>query len=330
MKVFALTFGDENCPSTNYRLIQFKKLLLNDGIELDHEIAKPFKDFKKLAGYDIVILQKNILSASKIRQIAKHAKRLIYDVDDRIWLRPSKKHSFFTQIRINHRMLTICRCAETCMVANEVIAKDIISYGGKPSVVPMALDGKIWFPKEKENDKVVLGWTGAPANLPFLEKILNPLRNVLNSNPNTRLVIHCGQDPCFENLEYEYIRFIPGKEQDVVRSFDIGLLPLPQNDPFADGKSPIKGIQYIASGVVVVATKTFSAVNLLGNQNDGGEFVRYAETIDDWAKILSQLIRNRNELTHIGKKVRDFFESNYEFSTTYNLLRSVLQNHYMQ
>ena len=90
MKVFALTFGDENCPSTNYRLIQFKKLLINDGIELDHEIAKSFKDFKKLSGYDLVILQKTILSSFKIRRIAKYAKRLIYDADDRIWLRPSK------------------------------------------------------------------------------------------------------------------------------------------------------------------------------------------------------------------------------------------------
>lgn len=58
--------------------------------------------------------------------------------------------------------------------------------------------------------------------------------------------------------------------------------------------------------MLVVATKTISAVNLLGNQNDEAEFVRYAQTIDDWAKILSQLIRNRNELTHIGKKERDF------------------------
>ena len=48
MKVFALTFGDENCPSTKYRLIQYKEHLHKDGIKLEHEIAKPFKDFEKL------------------------------------------------------------------------------------------------------------------------------------------------------------------------------------------------------------------------------------------------------------------------------------------
>lgn len=227
-------------------------------------------------------------------------------------------------------MHKICQCADLCMVANELIANDIREFGGKPIIIPMALDGEVWFPKEKGNEEIVIGWTGAPGNLPFLEAILPSIKIALKTTHNVKFVIHCGKNPYFQDIDYEYFGFEAGKEQEIVRSFDIGLLPLPQNDPFTDGKSPIKGIQYIASGVVVVATKTISAVNLLGNQNNEAEFVKYAETIDDWAKILSQLIRNPNGLTHIGKKGRDFFESNYESSTTYNLLRSVLQNHFTQ
>ena len=79
-----------------------------------------------------------------------------------------------------------------------------------------------------------------------------------------------------------------------------------------------------------MATKTTSAVNLLGGQNNEAEFVKYAKTVNEWGKILSQLIRNSNKLNQIGKVGRDFFESNYESGKTYNLLRSVLQNHYMQ
>ena len=317
MKVFALTFGDENCPSTKYRLIQHKDHLLNDGIELDHEIAKSFKDFKKLSGYDLVILQKTILSSSKIRRIAKYAKRLIYDADDRIWLRPLRKHNFFTQIRINHRMRTICRYAETCMVANEVIAKDIISYGGKPSVVPMALDGKIWFPKDEQREKIVIGWTGAPENLPFLEKIKQPLRDVLVTNPHVELVIHCGKDPCFKNLNYQYIPFIPGREQDVVRSFDIGLLPLPAEDPFTDGKSPIKGIQYLASGLAIISAKTHSSKNIFKNLDS----VQYAECEKNWFEIISSTITQKKKMIKYGQESRQFFKENYELLSTNKTLR---------
>ena len=317
MKVFALTFGDENCPSTKYRLIQYKEHLHKDGIKLEHEIAKPFKDFEKLAGYDLIILQKSILSASKIRKIAKYAKRLIYDADDRIWLSPSRKHSLFTQIRINHRMRSICKHAEICMVANEVIAKDIAQYGGKPAVIPMALDGHIWFPKEKANDETVIGWTGAPANLPFLEKILKPLRDVLNRNSHARLVIHCGKDPCFENLDYEYIPFIPGKEQDVVRSFDIGLLPLPEEDPFTDGKSPIKGIQYLASGLAIVSSKTHSAKNIFKNLDS----VQYEENTQNWFDIISLMIAKKESMLETSQKSRCFFEEKHEISSTYKILK---------
>lgn len=320
MKVFALTFGDENCPSTKYRLIQFKEHLHNDGIELEHETAKVFKDFEKLAGYDLVILQKAILSASKIRKIAKYAKRLIYDADDRIWLSPSKKHSLFTQIRINHRMRSICKHAEICMVANEVIAKDIAQYGGKSTVIPMALDGRIWFPEEKQNGKIVIGWTGAPANLPYLEKILQSLRDALSKNSHARLVIHCGKDPCFENLDYQHIPFIPGKEQDVVRSFDIGLLPLPDEDPFTDGKSPIKGIQYLASGLAIVSSKTHSAKNIFKDLDS----VHYPKNAQNWFDIISSIIAKKESMIETSQKSRCFFEENYLISSTYQILKQYL------
>jgi len=330
MKVFILTFGDDHCPSTHYRFLQYRKHFRADDFSIDYKIAKDFNEWSLLPNYDLIILQKTVLSTQKVRKITKLAKRFIYDVDDRIWLRPFKRHSFFSMIRINYRMQKICKSAELCMVANDLIAKDIREFGGKPTIIPMALEGEVWFPKEKTNKHIVIGWTGAPSNLPFLEAILPSIKVTLKTNLNVKFVIHCGKNPYFQDIDYEYIEFEAGKEQEVVRSFDIGLLPLPQNDPFTDGKSPIKGIQYIASGVVVVATKTISAVNLLGNQNSEAEFVKYAERIDDWAKILSQLIRNSNESTHIGKKGRDFFESNYESGKTYKLLRSVLQNYCMQ
>ena len=327
MKILALTFGDQSCPSTKYRLLQYKDLFAQDSVNIKFETAKSFKNFKEIPNYDLVVLQKTILSTGKVKKIAQLSKKFIYDADDRIWLRSFKKHSFFSRIRINYRMQKICQSADLCMVANDLIAKDIKVFGGRPIIIPMALDGKTWFPREKTNNQIVIGWTGAPGNLPFLEEILPSIKIFVKNNPRVKLVIHCGKNPHFQDVDFEYIEFEAGKEHEVVRSFDIGLLPLPQNDPFTDGKSPIKGIQYIASGVVVVATKTISALNLLGSQNNDAGFVNYAETINDWGKILSELTRNPNELTHIGKKGRDFFESNYESGKTYKLLRNVLQNH---
>ena len=175
MKVFILTFGG-NCPSTHYRFLQYGKLFCADDFSIDHKIAKDFNDWALLPNYDLIILQKTVLSSEKVKKIAKLAKRFIYDTDDRIWLRPFKKHSFFSRIRNNYRMQKICQSADLCMVANNVIANDIRKFGGTPNIIPMGLNGDVWYPKKTASEEVVIGWTGAPVNLLFLENILKPLK----------------------------------------------------------------------------------------------------------------------------------------------------------
>ena len=76
MKVFILTFGDENCPSTYYRFLQYGKLFCADDFSIDHKVAKNFNDWALLPDYDLIILQKTILSSEKVKKIAKLAKRL--------------------------------------------------------------------------------------------------------------------------------------------------------------------------------------------------------------------------------------------------------------
>ena len=43
MKLLALTFGDETCASTRYRLLQYQPLMEAEGITLDHTPAKSFE-----------------------------------------------------------------------------------------------------------------------------------------------------------------------------------------------------------------------------------------------------------------------------------------------
>ena len=62
MKLLALTFGDENCASTRYRLLQYLPLMEAEGITLDHTPAKSFDQWNALRDYDAVILQKTLLS----------------------------------------------------------------------------------------------------------------------------------------------------------------------------------------------------------------------------------------------------------------------------
>ena len=117
----------------------------------------------------------------------------------------------------------------------------------------------------------------------------------------------CGKPPQFKSkLPFEHIPWKPGIEPGVVRTFDIGLLPLPESD-FARGKSPIKALQYMASGVLTVANP-LDATTELFDQQQGVRFVRNS---NEWERALDSLVAQPETLRTEGAAARKRFEQCY-------------------
>jgi len=271
VKVFALTFGDPDTPSTHFRIHQYVEALRARGVEIDHAIAKGFAEFERLEEYDLVLWQKTLLSTSIVRRVRKHARALVYDADDRIWMRPGKDYDLLTRTRIRRRLKAIVGAADLCIAANEVIASDMRGAGAaRVEVLPMSIDTNTWNTdgRAPAGDTVTIGWSGAPHNLPFLDPLVPALQQVLESCPQARLAIHCGKAPSLGGLEFTHHPFVPGEEPRSVRTFDIGLLPLP-NDAFVAGKSPIKSLQYFACGATVVGQDVGATAELLQHDVTG-------------------------------------------------------------
>jgi hypothetical protein len=321
VKVLVLTFGNENTPSTRYRIVQYQELLELSGIRCTLVPAKEFRDFSSLSEYDAVLLQKTLLDGGTVRRIRRGARRLIYDADDLIWLSPGKVHSFITRFRIRRRLKTIVQCSDVCLVANRIIATDLEEVGGTTTLLPMALDGRVWRPRPTGEGKtpLTIGWSGAPGNLIFLQAILPQLREVQTLFPDVRWVIHSGVDPHFQNFRYEYEPYVPGNEPATVASFDIGLLPLP-DDPFVRGKSPIKGLQYSACGLAVVVDPIGATRELLiDNVNS-----LWVEGEQTWETALSRLIVDTGLRQRLAASARTLFEQQHDLPRVFDKLRAVI------
>lgn len=321
MKFLALTFGDENCASTRYRLLQYLPLMKAAGITLDHTPAKSFDHWDVLQDYDAVILQKTLLSRRKVRRLAKRSKRLLYDSDDRIWLRPGKPYNWLTRMRLTLRVRQICRYANCCMAANGIIAADLRQQGADPVVIPMALDGSIWYPPEKREGSLTIGWTGSPASLQYLEPIRPAMVATQRAHPEVRWQIHCGKDPAWDDLKYEHIPFTPGNEPETVRQFDIGLLPLPDGE-FAQGKSPIKALQYFACGTTTLASGVGATSELLDACPSAVNISRPAL----WRETITAKITSPVNLRPFDPLASDAFNAQFEMKTVFQKLLTVLRN----
>jgi glycosyltransferase involved in cell wall biosynthesis len=216
---------------------------------------------------------------------------------------------------------TIVRCADLCLSANQVIAADLKQAGGTTTLIPMSLDGRVWRPRPADGEglPLTIGWSGAPKNLAFLRAILPQLREVQGRFPDARWVIHSGENPRFPDFRYDYVPFVPGNEPATVAGFDIGLLPLP-DDPFVRGKSPIKGLQYCASGLAVVADQVGATRELLVD----GVNSLLVDGDQTWVTALSRLIGDTELRRQLGARARADFELRYDLPVVFAQLKAAL------
>ena len=314
-RVLALTFGEAAQASTWFRVYQYTRLLAKEGIELEPVPAKTFDAWGSIPRYDTVLLQKSLLRAGKLRRLRRLSRRLIYDTDDAIWHPHGRKHFFLTNWRQGLRLKTVAGAADLCTVANDVLARHLRKWSARVAVVPMALDERQWyFGRANLGNQVRIGWSGSPVNLTYIETIEPALLEVQSRFPEVEFAIFCGQRPNFERLKYVHLPFKSGTEPEVLRTFDIGLLPLPE-DSFAAGKSPIKGLQYMASGAAVVLSPVGAAAEMFVE----GETALFARDNHGWMEGLGRLIQDGQRRQSLAAKARAVFEKN--FSLTANVRR---------
>jgi glycosyltransferase involved in cell wall biosynthesis len=248
---------------------------------------------------------------------------LIYDLDDAIWHpQQDRKHHWLTNLKIHWRLTNTARTADLCCLANTVLESHVKRWNTRTVILPMALDGQHWVPRQvatSARDRLRVGWTGRGASLVYLQSIKPALVALQAQCPEVEFAVFSGERPALGRLQYTYIPYQAGREPQVVRSFDIGLLPLGQSR-FAEGKSPIKGLQYMACALP-------SVVSPLGATRDmfrQGETALFAQEEAEWTQSLVQLVRNPDLRQAMSGRARRHFEQHYALSHTASRFAQIL------
>jgi len=302
MNVLFLINRDLFESSTQYRIAQYAEFLQTRGVAIEF-IKRDDLDFslvKRIRGFDLVFNQKCLMRCSLARQILANSHRTIFDFDDAIYTRHGRPYSLVTAFRVRRRLHLWLKHADLVTTANQVLARYARQFTSSVTVIPMAIDLDHWKPALKnDGTTVTIGWTGAPVNVPYLERLDPVLTVILRKYPFVKLAVSSGQKPSL-NCPFEYHPFQPGAEPEFVRRLDIGLLPLP-HDEFGEGKSPIKAIQYLACGVPVVGNVFGATAEIL---NDTNSIAVSAE--QEWIDALERLINDRPRIKSLGQTGRQF------------------------
>ena len=319
MRVHVLSLGDETTASTHFRFLQYADLLSARGIELvlvrRTEVGSAV--FERLRG-ETVVLQKIVLRPPELRHLRACAGRLIFDFDDAIWARQDRPFSWPTRWRVRSRLARCLSAADAVTASSEHLAVYARRYTSRCHHVPMAIDTQVWTPRpESEGPGLVVGWAGAPSNLPFLERLVPPLERLVAERDDVEVRIYCGQRPELP-FEFRHTQYSPGTEADFVRELDIGLCPLEDHE-FARGKSPIKILQYLACGVPVAASAVGASRELLG-----AAWSRAIEPGGDWYEAISELASDAERRRAMRTAGREFVVTTHDLGVVADQLAGIL------
>jgi glycosyltransferase involved in cell wall biosynthesis len=244
----------------------------------------------------------------------------VVDYDDAVFHRYDLHPHPIPRLLLGKSINTVMRLAATVVVGNEYLAEHArLSGAGRVETLPSVADIKRYSIGDGTGAQFRVGWIGSPVTTPYLGMISDALEEA-SQKVNMRLVLvgAGGQDP-LPNMEKELLPWTEDTEVATIRSFDVGIMPLPDG-PFERGKCGYKLIQYMASGLPVVASPVGANLRIV----EQGKTGFLATSTAEWVQALVLLSRSASLQSEMGKAGRKKVEQEYCLQVTAPRLLEIL------
>lgn len=276
-------------------------------------ITKRLKDIERSEAFDIVFIQREALmigSSFIEKKLSQSKAKLIFDFDDSIWLKDtSNANKRWEWLKSTSKTKNIIKHADLVIAGNSYLANYAEKHNKNVRVIPTTIDTDKFkrVRSYKNNDKLCIGWSGSSTTLKHFERAIPILKKIKETFGDLVYFKVMGDDSYInEELNIEGIKWTAESELEVINSFDIGIMPLP-NDKWAKGKCGLKGLSYMALEIPTIMSPV--GVNKEIIQDDQNGFL--ADTDDEWIHKLSLLIYSFERRTRLGKAGRKTVEEMY-------------------
>ena len=164
----------------------------------------------------------------------------------------------------------VIRACDHVIAGNRILAGYAREYNPLVTVIPTVVDCGKYRMKTRQSalPPITIGWMGSKTTSSYLRAVAPVLRELSRVHAN-RIRFRFYGDPelRLDLPDCESLAFRLATEIEDLQRLDIGLMPLPDN-PWTRGKCAFKAIQYMATGVVAVASPVGITSDLIQkNQN---------------------------------------------------------------
>lgn len=254
--------------------------------------VKELSSILKQRRWDVLYLYRELLPIGPplLEHLLTRAKApIVYDFDDAIFLPDvSEANRHFQWLKWPQKTGTICRLSSHVIVGNQYLREYVSRHTPEVSVIPTTIDTDRYRPKDSVEirGRPVIGWSGSLTTLKHLKGLESTLKLLRESIPFHLKVIGSEQFP-FKGLEGESRAWSAQSEREDLKSFDIGIMPLP-HDAWSLGKCGLKALQYMAVGVPTVASPVGVNCEIIQDGTNG--FI--AGDAREWVEKVSRLVES--------------------------------------
>jgi glycosyltransferase involved in cell wall biosynthesis len=335
IRVAALTSG-QNTPSSRFRVRQHIAPLKKFGVEVT-ELLPAMGKYAPLPGLLSKTSPTIVLPIAAVWQLAKVASRIsaviesrgaditwlerdiipgyvtlepflkrpfVLDVDDAVWT-----HGPFGR----RAYATIARRSAMVFAGNNYIADWFSKYANEVRVIPTGIDTDRFAPmnwrKDKQEGRFIIGWTGLGSNFPYLYRIESALACFLREHTFAELQILADTSPKFREIppgKVKYIPWTPAVEAMTLSDWDVGIMPLDDNE-WTRGKCSFKMLQYMATALPVVVSPVGMNREVMGM----GPVGISPQTDSEWIEALEYLYSNPRIGEEMGIAGRSIVENRF-------------------
>jgi glycosyltransferase involved in cell wall biosynthesis len=270
--------------------------------------------------YDLLLVHRGIFPfpwPALEKMLFRRQAKVIFDFDDAIHVGhkdiAAKKYPWMYRWKYGPGVNGMLSCCSHVIAGNRILAEHASKLNSHVSVVPTVvdLDQYEYRPPRRSNDRLTIGWVGSRSTSPYLLEIEAALRE-LGTVHSGKIRFRFYGDPQRQlNLpDSESLPFSLASEIEDLRTIDIGIMPMPDND-WTRGKCAFKAIQYMALGIPTVTSPVGMATELIQHTVNGF----WARTPQDWFESLDRLVTDAELRKRFAGEGRKTIEQHYSLQT---------------
>jgi glycosyltransferase involved in cell wall biosynthesis len=332
-KILILPKYDSNGASSRYRFYNYLPYFENNGIECFYkplleadyidslynkrrcgmfvlQIQAIFKRFFFLLfnpkKYDLIIIEKELFPNVPYFIESFLLKRKSYALDFDDYIATQYKENKYKSIFFKNKIQKLVLGAKFVTVGNHWYFEEFKSNNLIYLPTVINLDDYQNVKKSYQMKVVTIVWIGSPSTAKYLQIVISVLQQLSLKYPLKLKVI--GADITIEGVDVELVKWNSETEADELLASDIGIMPL-KRTMWENGKCGFKLIQYMASGLPVVASAVSANEEIVKNGMNG--FIVKDER--EWYNRLEELILNESLRERFGKSGRNRIESDYSY-----------------